>query len=55
MIPKIEAVLQTLSAGVQTVQVLDGRRPHALRDAMLPGRAPGTTITNRQEALCQTA
>lgn len=55
MIPKVEAILQTLSAGVQTVQVLDGRRPHALRDALVPGRAPGTTVTNPQEALCQIA
>lgn len=55
MIPKVEAVLQTLAAGVQTVQVLDGRSPHALRAAMAPGQAPGTTVTAFQEALCQTA
>lgn len=45
MIPKVEAVLDTLAAGVGAVQVLDGRRPHALRDAMEPLRAPGTTVT----------
>lgn len=45
MIPKVQAVLDTLAAGVGAVQVLDGRRPHALRDAMEPLRAPGTTVT----------
>jgi len=39
MIPKVEAALAAAAGGTHTV-VLDGRRPHALREA-LEGRLPG--------------
>jgi len=42
MIPKVEAALAAAAGGTRTV-VLDGRRPHALREA-LEGRPVGTVI-----------
>lgn len=42
MIPKLEAALVAAAAGVRTL-ILDGREPHALRDA-LSGAAPGTVV-----------
>jgi acetylglutamate kinase len=42
MIPKVEAALAAAEVGARTV-ILDGRRPHALRDA-LAGRTAGTAI-----------
>jgi acetylglutamate kinase len=42
MIPKVEAALVAAGVGTHTM-ILDGRRPHALRDA-LAGRTAGTAI-----------
>jgi acetylglutamate kinase len=42
MIPKVEAALAATAGGARAV-VLDGRRPHALREA-LEGQAVGTVI-----------
>jgi len=42
MIPKVEAARAAAAAGIRAV-ILDGRRPHALRDA-LEGRGAGTVI-----------
>jgi len=42
MIPKVEAARAAAAAGIRAV-ILDGRRSHALRDA-LEGRGAGTVI-----------
>jgi acetylglutamate kinase len=42
MIPKVEAALAAAAEGTRTV-VLDGRRAHALREA-IDGQAVGTVI-----------
>jgi acetylglutamate kinase len=47
MIPKVEAALTAAAGGTRTV-VLDGRRPHALREAVVEDpsgkKAAGTII-----------
>ncbi len=42
MVPKIEACLKVLGE-VREAYIIDGRRPHALRDT-LTGKAPGTRV-----------
>ena len=43
MIPKVDAALTAAAAGTRAV-VLDGRRPHALREALAKERIKGTVI-----------
>lgn len=43
MVPKVEACLTALK-GVPTARIIDGRQPHALREA-LSGKSLGTTLT----------
>jgi acetylglutamate kinase len=45
MLPKIDAALAAAEQGVREVVIIDGRREHALRDALLSGVLHGTTIT----------
>lgn len=45
MLPKLEACLTALDAGVQHVAITDGRQSGALLSAVLTSTFPGTTIT----------
>ncbi|MCX5136803.1 MULTISPECIES: acetylglutamate kinase [unclassified Streptomyces] len=44
MVPKMEACLRAVRAGVGAARVLDGRAPHALLDGLSGRRGIGTTI-----------
>ncbi|MGW1723527.1 acetylglutamate kinase [Streptomyces sp. NPDC002306] len=44
MVPKMEACLRAVRAGVGAVRVLDGRVPHALLDGLSGAPGTGTTI-----------
>jgi acetylglutamate kinase len=44
MIPKVEACLDSLRAGVGKVHVIDGRLPHALLLEIYTDRGVGTEI-----------
>ncbi|MEU4088381.1 acetylglutamate kinase [Streptomyces aureus] len=44
MVPKMEACLRAVRAGVRSARVLDGRTPHALLDGLSGGGGAGTTI-----------
>ncbi|MGW3669420.1 acetylglutamate kinase [Streptomyces sp. NPDC005141] len=44
MVPKMEACLRAVRAGVGVARVLDGRAPHALLDGLSGGGGTGTTI-----------
>lgn len=44
MLPKIEACLTGIRAGVQTVQILDGRRPELIRHAIMQESGVGTVF-----------
>jgi acetylglutamate kinase len=46
MIPKVEACLASLSAGVGKVHIIDGRLPHALLLEIYTDRGVGTEIVN---------
>lgn len=44
MLPKIAGALEAAQSGVQAVQIVDGREPHALLLTLLTDQALGTTI-----------
>ncbi|MFI1937266.1 acetylglutamate kinase [Streptomyces purpureus] len=44
MLPKMEGCLRAVRAGVGRAQVLDGQVPHAVLDAVLSEKSPGTTV-----------
>lgn len=44
MIPKVEACLEALDAGVERTQILDGRQPLVLLQELTPGPRSGTQI-----------
>jgi acetylglutamate kinase len=46
MIPKVEACLESLSAGVRKVHIIDGRLPHALLLEIYTDQGVGTEIVN---------
>jgi acetylglutamate kinase len=46
MIPKVEACLETLDAGVQKVHIVDGRMRHALLLEIFTTTGVGTEIVN---------
>jgi acetylglutamate kinase len=45
MIPKVDGAAKAVENGVRDVLIIDGRKEHALRDALLSGKKSGTTIT----------
>lgn len=45
MIPKLEACIQALEAGVPRAHIIDGRRPHALLLELFTDRGIGTMMT----------
>lgn len=45
MLPKLEGALAAAQTGVQTVQIIDGRVPHVLLDAVLGSVELGTSIS----------
>lgn len=45
MIPKVQGALSAAQTGVETVQIVDGRVPHVLLDAVLGTAVCGTSIT----------
>lgn len=45
MLPKIEGALSAAQAGIGSVQIVDGRIPHVLLDAILGSAACGTSVT----------
>jgi acetylglutamate kinase len=47
MIPKIQACLETLERGVQTIHIINGRLRHALLLEIFTSRGVGTQITSR--------
>ena len=45
MLPKLQGALTAADNGVGAVQIIDGRVPHALLRAFLPGGGAGTLIS----------
>ncbi len=54
MIPKVEACLESLRAGVRKTHMIDGRLRHSLLLEIYTDRGVGTEITLRQTAASQT-
>jgi acetylglutamate kinase len=50
MIPKIDACLDALAAGVPSAHLLDGRVPHVVLLELFTRAGVGTMITPAQEA-----
>lgn len=48
MLPKIEACLETLAAGVEKIHIIDGRIPHSLLLEIYTDRGVGTEIVRDQ-------
>ncbi|MFT4087910.1 MAG: acetylglutamate kinase [Gordonia sp. (in: high G+C Gram-positive bacteria)] len=44
MVPKMEACLRAVQAGIGAAHVIDGRRPHAVLAALLTASTAGTTV-----------
>jgi acetylglutamate kinase len=44
MIPKVRGLKEAVEAGVSAASIVDGRRPHALRDALAGGAAGGASV-----------
>ena len=44
MVPKVEAALDALKAGVQKVHIVDGRMPHSLLVEIFSDKGIGTEI-----------
>jgi acetylglutamate kinase len=44
MLPKVDAALTALDGGASRVRIAEGRRPNALRFALLAGPGIGTEI-----------
>jgi acetylglutamate kinase len=49
MIPKVDCCVQAISEGVNSVNIIDGRRPHVILDAFT--ETLGTTIGTAQESV----
>ena len=47
MLPKIGCALDAMSAGVNSVQIIDGRVPHAVLLEVFTDKGIGTQITRR--------
>ena len=54
MIPKVEACLESLRAGVRKTHMIDGRLRHSLLLEIYTDRGVGTEITLRQAAASPT-
>lgn len=44
MIPKVQACMDALSNGAKLARVVDGRRPHCIMEALMPGNKAGTAV-----------
>ena len=49
MIPKVEACLDAVEAGVHSAHILDGRIPHVVLLELLTDAGVGTMITRADE------
>ena len=48
MIPKVQACMGALEKGACLARVVDGRRPHCIVEALMPGNVAGTAVVKQK-------